>query len=64
MLTLMAKSPKKPAPKPAGIFFRPDAETDAALRTFIESQPVPPTTAAVALRALKLFLKSYPPPKK
>ncbi len=70
MLSAMAKitikKPDKPD-KPAGIFFRPDPDTEAALQAFVEAQPVEPTSPAVALTALRYFLKAqgfYPPPPK
>lgn len=68
MIQVMAKSPaKKPKPdKPAGIYFRPDPDTDAALKAFTAKQPVEPTAPAVALTALRHFLHAqgfYPPPK-
>lgn len=68
MLAVMAKTPKKPKPapanKPAGIYFRPDSGTAAALAAFVASQPVEPSAGAVALTALRYFLRAqgdYPP---
>lgn len=71
MISAMAKTPKKPktAPadrKPAGIYFRPDPDTDAALAAFVAAQIVTPSSGAVALTAMQYFLKAqgyYPPPK-
>jgi hypothetical protein len=71
MISAMAKSPKKAKPvaetKPAGIYFRPDADTEAALNRFIERQTVKPSAGAVAYTALIHFLQGQgdlpPPPK-
>lgn len=72
MLSAMAKTPKKtkatkPADdKPAGIYFRPDPDTDAALASFIFRQVVEPSAGAVALTAMRYFLQAqgdYPPKK-
>lgn len=71
MTELMSK-PKKQSvkksdkDKPTTVFFRLDEPTEAALASFIRSQPVPPSIPSVAFQALHDFLVKHGhwPPKK
>jgi hypothetical protein len=70
MISVMSKKPKQPAAPqakpPTPVYLRIDDETDAALASFIRSQPVPPERTTVTLTALRKFLQEqghYPPPK-
>jgi hypothetical protein len=68
MLAVMSER-KKPSPKSKGrgpvVFLTLDPDTETGLTSFIAAQDVAPDRAAVALKALREFLRSrghYPPP--
>jgi biopolymer transport protein ExbD len=60
------KQSKQEPEKPKPVYLRIDADTDAALASYISKQQVPPERTAVTLAALRKFLREqgdYPPPK-
>lgn len=69
MSTMSKQRRPKSAPatpdEPASIYVRLDLPTTNALAAFVESQVVPPSNAAVAVKALQAFLAQhgYWPPK-
>lgn len=71
MIASMAKTPKKPAPKPSDkkpqiVYLRLDDDIAASMALYISKQDIEPSPPAVTMKALREFFTSrgcYPPPK-